>query len=265
MVGLLLITALGFHFPLSGRRRRQMTLLTAALIALILFLPEAQRLGFPRALSALRDWLPVLPIILGYHESGWMTFPRADRRWERVFLAWDDAIIRKAPFRFLRRPLPTWLDAVLEISYLQCYPIVLSGVLALYLARQGQWADQYWSVVLPAIFACYVLTPFFPAQPPRKMLGRRDELRESLSVRRLNLRVLDWGSIQVNTFPSAHVAGAMAMSFAMMAHLPAVGIFYLAVAVGIALGAVRGGYHYAGDAAFGVIVAALAFVAAVAR
>ncbi|TAM81455.1 MAG: hypothetical protein EPN47_11900 [Acidobacteria bacterium] len=79
-------------------------------------------------------------------------------------------------------------------------------------------------------------------------------------LRRFNLWIHAHASIKVNTFPSGHVAGAVASSLALMRPLPIAGACYLIIAVGITLGAIRGRYHYSIDAVAGALVAATAYL-----
>lgn len=60
--------------------------------------------------------------------------------------------------------------------------------------------------------------------------------------------------IQSNTFPSAHVAGAVASALVLVQYLPLVGGVYLVFAASIALGTVHGRYHYTADSVLGAIV-----------
>jgi membrane-associated phospholipid phosphatase len=83
-------------------------------------------------------------------------------------------------------------------------------------------------------------------------------------VRAFNLWILERGSIQANTLPSAHVAiaGACALSLLRLGPLWA-GAVFLWIAVSIALGAVSGRYHYALDAILGFVVAGIALLVGV--
>jgi membrane-associated phospholipid phosphatase len=79
-------------------------------------------------------------------------------------------------------------------------------------------------------------------------------------VRALNLRILRHGSVQWNTFPSGHVATASAAALAVGAVLPAAGAVLGLIAIGVAVAAAAGRYHYVADVVAGALVAALAFV-----
>lgn len=255
----LYLSALSFFFPVSRPARWRMIALNLAIITVLFLLPGTIRFTSWLFVSVVRDWLPAPLILVALHEAGCLTFPRPDHRFEKAFHRWDQRLFGRFPFRLLMGDLPRWVEAALEFSYLQCYPIVPSGIAVLYLVRQGRFADHYWTAVLPAVLFCYGLTPWFPAQPPRRLAAEAPE-GEAPPFRRLNLWVLDHASIQVNMFPSGHVAGSLATSLALLERVPTVGVFYFILATGIAWGAIRGRYHYTLDVALGAIVGVLAFL-----
>jgi membrane-associated phospholipid phosphatase len=74
------------------------------------------------------------------------------------------------------------------------------------------------------------------------------------------VRVLGIASVQLNTFPSGHVAAALATAFAVYACLPSAGLSLGLLALAITAGSVVGRYHYAADALAGAALALLGFV-----
>ena len=74
-------------------------------------------------------------------------------------------------------------------------------------------------------------------------------------MRRLNDAIVGRGSIQVNTIPSGHVAGALAAGLAVLPWSAGVGVTLIAIAVLIAIAATVGRYHYAVDCLLGAGVA----------
>ena len=74
-------------------------------------------------------------------------------------------------------------------------------------------------------------------------------------MRRLNDAIVGRGSIQVNTIPSGHVAGALAAGLAVLPWSAGVGVTLIAIAVLIAIAATVGRYHYAIDCLLGAGVA----------
>jgi PAP2 superfamily len=252
----LLSLFIGISPPTRWRLRAASVLVVIGLF----LLPQAAGFAPGGFVSMFRDWLPAPLILLGYHESGRLTLPRRDQAVEKTLLCWGGCLARMGLAGFVGRHFPGWLDVILEFSYLQCYVIVPSGIAMLYLARRRALADQYWYVVLSAVFVAYGLTPLFPAQPPRRLSQEVGSARGLSLIRRLNLWIHDHASIKVNTFPSWHVAGAVSASLALMRPLPFVGVCYMIIAVGIVLGSVRGRYHYLIDAVLGILVAIGAYL-----
>jgi membrane-associated phospholipid phosphatase len=66
-------------------------------------------------------------------------------------------------------------------------------------------------------------------------------------------------SIQVNTLPSGHAAGALATALAVGTIMPFAGIVFLLAALLISIATVVGRYHYVVDTVLGVLVALAAW------
>jgi membrane-associated phospholipid phosphatase len=79
------------------------------------------------------------------------------------------------------------------------------------------------------------------------------------AVRGINASVLRAVSVGWNTFPSGHAAASIAVALAVGARMPVVGAVFGAIAISICIGSVTGRYHYAADAAAGVVLAVAAF------
>ena len=204
------------------------------------------QLGVPGALLLTGYWLPGL--VFGPPQpalEAWLM--RIDRR---VFarLALDDRL-RRAPALVLE---------FLEACYLSVYLVVVGG--AIFAAFDGtSMVARYWTVVLAAELLCYAALPWLRSRPPRALEppGPFDERR--LVMRRLNLAVLGRASVQANTLPSGHAAGAVAAALVLIALHPLVGGVLAVLALLIAVSAVTGRYHYFVD-----VVSAAALAAAVA-
>ncbi len=239
--------------PRIGRqqRRRAIVTATAVVIAVLTFA------SFGTSAIVWRDWMPLIYLLLGYwlpallvtstNEVLELKLLTLDRRW----LGTEDVttISERAP-----RPV----IELLELAYLFCYPMVPIGFACLYVVGFREESDRFWTAVLLAVFGCYGVLPWLPTRPPRAIEGAA--VRSSGFVRRVNLRVLGLASIQLNTFPSGHVAASLATALAVCARLPSVGLPLGLLAVGIAMGSVVGRYHYAADALAGAALALLGFV-----
>lgn len=145
---------------------------------------------------------------------------------------------------------------LVELSYLLCYPLVPLGFACLYLSGLRTEADRFWTAVLLAVFPCYGALPWLPTRPPRVVEGTA---AGGSAIRTLNLRVLERASVQLNTFPSGHVASAVATALVVAVALPAAGLLLAVVVAGIAAGSIVGRYHYLPDVLAGAAIALAAF------
>jgi len=153
--------------------------------------------------------------------------------------------------------LPRWPTHFAELSYLMCYPALPAAFVVVWTWGNLVDAERFWASILAAGFTCYGSLPWLPSLPPR-LLDRLDQsasLGDAPSaLGAVNAAVLDRVSHQLNTFPSGHVAVAVAAASSAFSVWWPAGVFLGIVAAGIAIGAVAGRYHYVVDVIFGVIV-----------
>jgi hypothetical protein len=189
--------------------------------------------------------LPPVILLIGYWTSG-LLFVRPMPRAESALAAIDRLLRIDA----LAARTPRWLAELLEFAYSGIYvTILVSLVLAL---RSGADAGRFWTVILLTDYVCFGMLPWFQTRPPRAV-GFETPWRSTW--RRLNLRLLAAGSVQVNTFPSGHAAEALAAALLVSAApVPFVAAMFV-IALAISAGAVFGRYHYAADAIAGWAVA----------
>jgi membrane-associated phospholipid phosphatase len=231
-------------------------LLLALAVVAISQVPDAP------AWRAVRDWAPGLYLLAGYWLPGRL-FSDPNERLERWLLAADSSCLGPRVVS-ATLSLPGIVLEYLELAYLLCYPLVPLAFGVVYFgsrdpASLSAVADGYWTAVLLAVFSCYGLLPWLPTRPPRALLIAGVTSRSV--VRRLNHIVLNRASIQVNTFPSGHVAAALASALAVGALFPLAGAIIGLLAVSIAVAAVVGRYHYGADVVLGALAAVLAFAA----
>ena len=213
-------------------------------------------LGAAAAIAAMRlpadgvlnTWIvPPALLLLGYWTSG-LLFVAPMPAAERVLAGIDRSLRIDA----IAARTPRVLAELLEVAYAGIYPWVL---LALWLAMDaGVAAERFWTVILVVDYVCFGMLPWIQTRPPRAV-GADTAWRSSW--RRINMRIVESGSIQVNTFPSGHAAEALAVAlFLTGAPWPVAACFFLA-ALAVSAGAVLGRYHYAADAIAGWAVAVL--------
>jgi len=145
-----------------------------------------------------------------------------------------------------------WISGHLaELAYLCCYPLVPAAFITVYTTGSIADVDRFWTSVLGAGFLCYISLPWLVSRPPRII---EDAIVDVSPVRHINLHVLDRFSHGWNTFPSGHVAVAVAAALSVVSVAPHAGVAFLIVAAGIVVGSVSGRYHYTIDALAGIIV-----------
>jgi hypothetical protein len=218
------------------------------------------------ATGTLAGWLwvdlavPGILLVTGYWLSGF--FFRDPQPWlERWLLASDAWVFRALRVDAWLGRAPRWVLELVEIVYALDYVVIGGGAIAALGAGRDRLA-HYWSLVLAAELACYVALPWLRSRPPRALEPAGVVARRAPAARRLNDWILDRASVQANTVPSGHVAGAAAAALALLSVDTAAGVLLLVVAVAIAAAAVAGRYHYVVDCAAGVAVALAAWLPA---
>jgi membrane-associated phospholipid phosphatase len=243
--------------PLAANRRVRALVICNAGVLLVLLSISLESSLSQSSVSVIRDWLPSVLILLAYWTAGaFVSMP--SERLQRILLDFDARLLKPA---WLKRSRPNHLlPAYLEVAYLLCYPLIPAGVGVLYWSGLRQEVDDYWSVVLPSTYACYLVQPLSKALPPRLVCA--DDKTECTPdiFRRLNLLIHRHASIRFITLPSAHVASTMAASLVLLWFVPPAGVVFVALSVSIAVGAVIGRYHYAADVLLGAGVAVFVFL-----
>lgn len=206
--------------------------------------------------SFVRDWTPLLYIAAGYYLTGRL-FVRPSVMLESWLLAWDRRLFGDPVRRFLA--WPAWVVTYLEIVYVFCFLLLPGGYAALAATGRSALADHYWTMVTAAEFAAFAPLSVFQTRPPWGIEAKPRLARES--VHRLAGYMSRNATIGVNTFPSGHVAGSLAVALGVVGTMPIAGGVLLALATSISLACVVGRYHYAVDVVAGAAVAAAVWIA----
>jgi hypothetical protein len=256
------ITAAGW------RRQAPRRLRAAGYAALAIALVIVARFTAP---SGVRVWLPHAYLVLGYWLPALLTpvptsdgFQRALAAADaRVWSAAQDVVGRPlepvgsvgssslGSSRYIRSGALGWF----ELAYLLCYPIVPISFIAVRVKGTEDDTVRFWLAVLTAGFACYGTLPWTAAWPPRFFSAG---VPRGLAA--INVRVLQHLSHGFNTFPSGHVAVAVAASLAVAAVWPEAGATVGLIAASIAVAAAIGRYHYVVDVILGLLVGLLAWI-----
>jgi membrane-associated phospholipid phosphatase len=244
--------------PLALRRRVKISALAAVVVTTIMAARFAGRLLPPSYLSVIRDWLSVAFFQIPFWQSG-QFYVTPNKRLQERLTTFDRNFFEMVLRSRAGRRWGTGFSLYTELAYVMCYPIVPLGVAVLYVAGMRYCVDHYWAIVLLAAYICYAVSPFVQALPPRTLADDKTLGIPPSKVRELNRWILRHASIQVITFPSAHVAASVAASLVLFELVPWMGLVFAWVAASIAVAAVVGGYHYVADVLSGILVALLIF------
>ena len=204
----------------------------------------------------IREWAPLAYILAGYSLSG-LLFVRPSLAIESWLMAWDRRLMGDPVTRFVRWPRVA--VAALELIYMGCFLLIPAGLAILLFAGRVTLVDRYWTMVMGAEFIAFAPLAFIQTRPPWA-LETKPELTDP-AIHRLASQMVQHLTHRVNTFPSGHAAGSLAVALAIVGALPAAGIALLFLAAGICLACVVGRYHYAVDVVAGAVVAIVLWLA----
>ena len=228
--------------PLPAARRALIVSAAAAMSAAISFVSGAT--------GALRDWFPIVIVLVAYYLSG-LLFVRPSNTAEEWLMSWDRRLLGEPARAFAA--WPAWLLNALDVLYLFTFLTVPAGLAALFLAGEMRLADRYWAIVMTSLLICYAGAAFIQTRPPRTL--ERLHERSTRRMQRAAFHAVEKVSIGVNTIPSGHVAAPLAIALALMEPLPVVAGAFFAFAIIITAACITGRYHFVVDCVLGAIVA----------
>jgi membrane-associated phospholipid phosphatase len=197
---------------------------------------------------AVRDWLPMLVILLAYYTTA-AFYVAPSARVEAWLRAWEYRLIGRASFE----SVPPALSVYLELAYDFCFALIPAGFGVLMSTSGAASADRFWTLVSVAEFIPFGTLPWLQARPPWAIEGRR--VADRTSVRRFSLSWVRRTTIHANTFPSGHASASLAVALALIEAAPWAAAAFGVLAVSIAVASVVGRFHYAIDAITGLLLA----------
>jgi membrane-associated phospholipid phosphatase len=200
-------------------------------------------------LAIARDWSPPLLILVGYYMSG-RFFVRPSARLESWLMAWDHRLLSDPTTRFAS--WPSLVVSYLELVYMGCFLLLPAGYAALVFTGHGASGNRYWTMVIAAEFGAFAPLAFIQTRPPWALERMR---LEDTGVQRLASQMVQRFTIRVNTFPSGHAAGSLAVALGVVGVLPWTGLALLVLALSISVACVVGRYHYVVDVVAGAVLA----------
>jgi hypothetical protein len=219
--------------------------LTVGGLAAALFVLAVARRGS----AEVRGWVPCLYLLMGYFLAERL-FIRPSLSLEQWLLDWDRRLLGD-PLRIASR-WPAALVAIVELHYINTFALIPAGYGVLVALDRHDAGNHYWTMVVAAEFMAFGALAFVQTRPPW-LLEPPPDLPDS-PVRRVGLGVVKAMTNRVNTFPSGHTAGSLAIFFALLP-VTWIALVFLWAALAIAVACVICRYHYTLDVVAGVVLA----------
>lgn len=202
----------------------------------------------------LRRWAPLIALLFLYAEIPMLLRAAGhDRVYDATVIRWEQAIFSAQPaLRWAARVPSRFLSETLHAAYLSYYGIIFAVPLILFATGRRQDYDAAVFVLMTTFVVCFVAYLFFPVAGPRYLW--RGGRTESGFFRAIALSVLESRSSRGTAFPSSHVAVAVTQTILAWKYLGRVGAAIGVLAIGLAFGAVYGGFHYAVDVIAGALL-----------
>jgi len=203
----------------------------------------------------LRLWAPLIVLLFLYSEMPVLIGAAGhDQLFDMKVIQWERAIFGSQPALDWATRWPTRIGSeLLHATYLSYYAIIFSVPAALYAtSRKTEFAEATFVLMLTFVtcFACYIV---FPVAGPR-YLWAAPATAVAGPIRQAVVWLLEARSSRGTAFPSSHVAVAVTQSILAVRYFGRRGLIIAALTLGLAMGAVYGGFHYAIDVLAGVVV-----------
>lgn len=217
--------------------------------------PTLERATGRRWLRVLADWYPILIIPLLYSALDVLNFAVwAGRFFDPLILQVEEWLFGGQPSTTFARAAP-WvpLSELLHAAYISYYPLIYLPPLALYLrGKRREFQAMLWAMVT-AFLLHYLVFIYFPVQGPRYLFPIPGGAVAEGPLFGLAHSLLETGSSRGAAFPSSHMAIAVVQTVSAFRFLPRAAPVILLATVGLGVGAVYGGIHYATDMVAGAM------------
>jgi hypothetical protein len=211
--------------------------------------------------GALRAFAPVLMVPLIYLELRLLTRLLSPDFFDPQLRVVELALFPSDPSRTLYGQLP-WkaLGEYLMASYVAYYLLLPILAIALYRARRDLELAYCLTTVLAVYLFCYLCFIVFPVAGPFFVFDPPPSERIGWLFPQIAQYVVSRGASAGATFPSSHVAAAVAMWLLARRFVRPLLVPFSIILPGLVLGAVYGGFHYAVDAGAGLVVGLIGYL-----
>jgi membrane-associated phospholipid phosphatase len=221
-----------------------------------------QTVSTHRLLAVIRDWHPFVLFPLLFKEVELLASAFGDWRLTHVIPAIEATLFAGEPSVYLSSslnlvPLSEWL----HFCYLS-YIVMLPGVAAYWYTtgRRVAFHELVWLLTI-AMLGSYLFFVLFPVDSPYYLTPRLESPFAGHFFFDLVHAISDRGGARGGAFPSAHVTGAVVLWLVAWRHQRAVAFALAPVTLGLIVATVYGRFHYALDAAAGIVVGTTVVIA----
>lgn len=206
----------------------------------------------PEDLGWLSSWAALILIPLFYTEIALLNQSFGAGYHDSLVLSWEGFLFGSPATELAGKyPYPL-LSESLHLAYFSYYPIVYIPPLILFFSRRREAFQTTVVTLLATASVCFVFFVYFPVQGPR-YFGPPESIPGG-PIRALTLFILENGSSRGAAFPSSHMAMTVCQAMVQLRYQPPIGILVTLISVGVGVGAVYGGFHYAIDMLAGAVV-----------
>ena len=202
----------------------------------------------------LRAWSPLMALLFLYSEMPALIAAAGHQRlYDPTVVQWEHALFGGQPARdWAARWSSTVVSEPLHFAYLSYYALIVAVPAALYLGpRRREFAVAVF-VLMVTFVVCFATYIVFPVAGPRYIWP---SAAPHGIFRAAATWLLESRSSQGTAFPSSHVAVATTQSILALRFFGRRGIPVVVLTLGLAAGAIYGGFHYAIDVLAGLAVA----------
>lgn len=265
-----LVGILALLFPHHTRAWPALVTIHLLAAAAAMYLPPVRKVllvfgrTWPRLGGLVHDWYALALIPVLYTEVALLNQAVWNGHYfDSVIQHVEIAVFGGQPSQELARAFPyPLLSEFLHASYLSYYLILFLPSLYLYLTGR---VHAFRVVTFGLVFTLllnYVAFIFFPVQGPRYLFPSPDGSLAGNVVNRLSHWILSHGSARGAAFPSSHMSVVTVQTVLAYRYLRRAFPLLLVAAMGVSVGAVYSGFHYATDmvagAAGGLVLGLLA-------
>jgi membrane-associated phospholipid phosphatase len=199
-------------------------------------------------------WYPLAMPILTFEEVAQLNFLVVDG-WRDVYLLRAEAwLFSEPPTVWLSRFATPVVTEVLELGYFSYFflLIIVGGVLY----RRADKAP-FFGVMAASVLSyllCYAVFITFPTEGPAHTLRHLHTVPLTGGPFHWAVTFVQQAGVHGNAFPSAHVAGAVAVIFLAWCHAPGLALWLTPLVGLLSIGAVYDRYHYVSDVVAGILV-----------